>query len=255
MSFNYPPIQISAGCGNSKTLAKIASDFNKPNGQHIVDTHSQKEFIMDLGLRKVPGVGRVREGFVKQVLGCRTVGELWAKREFWSTLFKPASLDFFTRLCTLQSTSFASSFGGGSVSTRKSISVERSFPDCSSLNELASKLQELCSKLKRDLKKEDLFGSCLTLKLKDNKFDVVQRSSSFKDVVGAGDDLCKILMPVLLEERRTHKLPLRLLGVRLSDLKAKPREARHFFVDEGSVVCPICALPVKGDINVHVDLW
>jgi len=54
-------LTASAGVAPLKFLAKIASDINKPNGQYVIPPESVDEFITNLSLKKIPGVGKVTE--------------------------------------------------------------------------------------------------------------------------------------------------------------------------------------------------
>lgn len=62
-------------------LAKIAADFNKPDGQYVIDPTRQAcmAFMRDLPVRKVPGIGRVTERWLTSV-GINKVGDVWALR-------------------------------------------------------------------------------------------------------------------------------------------------------------------------------
>jgi nucleotidyltransferase/DNA polymerase involved in DNA repair len=70
-------------------LAKIASDVNKPNGQYVVPAEREAivSFIGPMPLRKIPGIGRVTERVLREVLGAETCAELLAKRAALCALF------------------------------------------------------------------------------------------------------------------------------------------------------------------------
>ena len=54
-------LTASAGCASTKFLAKIASDYNKPDGLTVIHPDRAEEFLLTLPVRKIPGVGRVTE--------------------------------------------------------------------------------------------------------------------------------------------------------------------------------------------------
>ncbi len=68
-------LTASAGVAPLKFLAKIASDLNKPNGQFVIQPENVENFIHDLELKKIPGVGKVTH---KKLLGLgfKTCGDI-----------------------------------------------------------------------------------------------------------------------------------------------------------------------------------
>ncbi len=65
----------SIGIGPNKLIAKIASDFQKPDGLTVVTASKIKEFLNQLGVRKLPGIGPKSEESLKE-MEIRTIGEL-----------------------------------------------------------------------------------------------------------------------------------------------------------------------------------
>lgn len=68
-------LTASAGVAPNKFLAKIASDWNKPNGQFVLPPQKVEAFLTDLPLGKIPGVGKVTRQKMQR-LGMNTVGDL-----------------------------------------------------------------------------------------------------------------------------------------------------------------------------------
>ena len=68
-------LTASAGIAPNKFLAKIASDWNKPNGQFVLPPQKVEAFLTDLPLGKIPGVGKVTRQKMQR-LGMNTVGDL-----------------------------------------------------------------------------------------------------------------------------------------------------------------------------------
>ena len=68
-------LTASAGVAPNKFLAKIASDWNKPDGQYVIRPHQVEAFLTPLPVGRLPGVGKVMEAKLA-VLGIATVGEL-----------------------------------------------------------------------------------------------------------------------------------------------------------------------------------
>jgi len=72
-------LTASAGVAPNKFLAKIASDWRKPDGQFVIRPHQVLAFLEPLPVGRLPGVGKVMEGKLAQ-LGITTVGDLRALR-------------------------------------------------------------------------------------------------------------------------------------------------------------------------------
>ena len=75
----YEELQLtaSAGVAQNKFLAKIASDWRKPNGLFVIQPHEVQDFLMELPVGRIPGVGQVTEARMKEV-GVGKVGDLYA---------------------------------------------------------------------------------------------------------------------------------------------------------------------------------
>uniref|UniRef100_A0A2R8M551 DNA polymerase kappa n=1 Tax=Callithrix jacchus TaxID=9483 RepID=A0A2R8M551_CALJA len=145
-------LTASAGIAPNTMLAKVCSDKNKPNGQYQILPNRQAvmDFIKDLPIRKVSGIGKVTEKMLK-ALGIITCTELYQQRALLSLLFSETSWHYFLHI----------SLGLGSThltrdGERKSMSVERTFSEINKAEEQYSLCQELCSELAQDLQKEGL---------------------------------------------------------------------------------------------------
>ncbi len=73
--FQSTGLTASAGVAPNKFLAKIASDWHKPNGICVIKPSQVQQFIQDLPLKKIPGVGKVRQEKLKG-LNLNTLGDL-----------------------------------------------------------------------------------------------------------------------------------------------------------------------------------
>ena len=73
--FQSTGLTASAGVAPNKFLAKIASDWNKPNGICIIKPSQVQHFIQDLPLKKIPGVGKVTQEKLNS-LNLKTLGDL-----------------------------------------------------------------------------------------------------------------------------------------------------------------------------------
>uniref|UniRef100_A0A2K5JYW2 DNA polymerase kappa n=1 Tax=Colobus angolensis palliatus TaxID=336983 RepID=A0A2K5JYW2_COLAP len=145
-------LTASAGIAPNTMLAKVCSDKNKPNGQYQILPNRQAvmDFIKDLPIRKVSGIGKVTEKMLK-ALGIITCTELYQQRALLSLLFSETSWHYFLHISLGLGSTYLTRDG-----ERKSMSVERTFSEINKVEEQYSLCEELCSELARDLQKEGL---------------------------------------------------------------------------------------------------
>ncbi|NWY97764.1 POLK polymerase, partial [Loxia curvirostra] len=208
-------LTASAGIAPNTMLAKMCSDRNKPNGQYRISPErlAVLDFLKDLPIRKVPGIGKVTEKMLK-ALGIVTCSELYQQRALLSLLFSEVSWRHFLDI----------SLGLGSThlekdGERKSMSTERTFSEINTAEDQYSLCRELCRDLAQDLQKEGLKGKTVTLKLKNVNFEVKTRASTVLSSVSTEEEIftvAKDLLGTEIDSVAPHPLRIRLMGVRVS---------------------------------------
>ncbi|XP_068077613.2 DNA polymerase kappa [Danio rerio] len=208
-------LTASAGIAPNMMLAKVCSDKNKPNGQYRIPPERQvvMDFMKDLPVRKVSGVGKVTEKMLA-ALGIVTCSQLGQQMALLSLLFSETSWHHFLHI----------SLGLGSTymerdSERKSMSTERTFGEMSDAGEQYSLCRELCHDLAQDLQREGLKGKTVTLKLKNVKFEVKTKAFTLQYAVCTEEEIfaaAKDLLKVEIDSVSPQPLKLRLMGVRVS---------------------------------------
>ncbi|KAL2608226.1 hypothetical protein R1flu_026799 [Riccia fluitans] len=197
-------LSCSAGVGPNRLLAKVCTDINKPDGQYVLESKRSAvvDFISSLPIRKVPGIGKVTERILREVLDINVCSDLLTKRAYISALFSQISTEFFLSVA----------LGIGATETlqheqRKSLGHERTF----------SALEELAELVVGDLAKESLQARTVTLKLKTTEFEVRTRAvtlpqftKSKAEIHQAASKLLKAELPV----------SLRLMGLRMTHFKS-----------------------------------
>nr|XP_042711889.1 DNA polymerase kappa isoform X2 [Chrysemys picta bellii] len=204
-------LTASAGIAPNMMLAKMCSDQNKPNGQYRIspDRQSVMDFIKDLPIRKVPGIGKVTEKMLK-ALGILTCTELYQQRALLSLLFSETSWHNFLDVSLGLGSTDLEKYG-----ERKSMSTERTFSEINTAEEQYSLCQELCRDLAQDLQKEGLKGKTVTLKLKNVNFEVKTRASTVLAAVSTEEEIFAVAKDMLRTEIdgvAPHPLRLRLMG-------------------------------------------
>lgn len=201
--YEQTQLTASAGISCNKFLAKIASDWNKPNGQFVIPPEDIASFMPNLSVGKIFGVGKVTLKKLNN-LGIETCGDL----QEWSVVSLSEHFGVFgQRLFEL-----SRGYDERPVNTsreRKSISVENTYAeDIPDLNLCMEKLPNLVERLKqRSLNKIEQGIKGLFVKVKFNDFSQTTVDSSFDHI-----ELHKY--QVLLEQAfmRGQK-PVRLLGI------------------------------------------
>ena len=167
-------ITISIGCAPTKSLAKIASDFNKPNGITLIAPDNFKEFLKDLDIIKIPGIGKKSKIFFNKK-GIKTIGdiittpldqmmEVFGKHGKW--VWEVAN-----GLDNREVKEFHED--------RKSISKERTFyEDTDNYNSILSKLEEINHKINKKIKKHNISYRTITLKIRFEGFITYTRSKT-----------------------------------------------------------------------------
>jgi DNA polymerase kappa len=222
-------ITVSAGIAANAKLAKICSNINKPNGQYHLpsDRTAIVDFMRDLPVRKVNGVGRVWERELSAV-GIKTCGDVYAMRGYLEPLFGEKAATFLFQ-CFL-------GIGRTNVQPaeeyeRKSIGSESTFRDLSDPEELRKKLRARADELEKDMRRTECKGRTLVLKIKLHTYEVFTRQVVTPKAVYLADDLYNYSLPMLAKlEQEIPGMKLRLMGLRCTHLVSmKKPDTRSFF--------------------------
>jgi DNA polymerase kappa len=222
-------ITVSAGIAANSKLAKICSNMNKPNGQFVLpnDRTAIMEFMRDLPCRKVNGVGRVFERELDAV-GVRTCGDIYAQRQYLAQLFGDKAYEF---LMTCYLGLGRTSVQPAEEYERKSVGTESTFRDMSDPTQLRDKLRSTAEELEKDMKRAEVKGRTLVLKVKLHTYEVFTRQVAPPKAVCLADDLYNYSLPMLVKlEQETPGMKLRLMGLRCTHLvSTKKPDTLAFF--------------------------
>ncbi|KAJ5951614.1 DNA-repair protein UmuC-like N-terminal [Penicillium vulpinum] len=221
-------VSVSAGIAANAKIAKIASNFNKPNGQFQVSNEREAimEFMRDLSVRKVNGIGRVFERELESI-GVKKCGDIFPHRALLTKLFGEKAFQFLAQ-CYL-------GLGRTKIEPvetheRKSVSTETTFHDIGDKEELRAKLWWAAQELEKDLVRTQFKGRTLALKVKLHTFEVLTRQTAPSRAVSLAKDLYSFALPMLAKlEKDIPNIKLRLLGLRCSNLVSTQKVGLNFF--------------------------
>ena len=210
-------LTASAGVAPNKFLAKLASDWRKPDGLFVIQPEAVDAFLLPLPVGRLPGVGKVNEEKLAE-LGIKTVGELRSleranlEREFGR---------YGVRLYEL-----ARGIDENPVvpdRPTQSISVEDTFQEDVLLAETEPMIRRLVEKLWSASRQEPRIARTVVLKSKTSEFKILTRSHTGSAPPSSCDELTEIALK--LRERVTldPQQRYRLVGVGLSNFQEAER--------------------------------
>ncbi|KAM0271891.1 hypothetical protein ACHAQH_008933 [Verticillium albo-atrum] len=222
-------ITVSAGIAANAKLAKICSNMNKPNGQFLLpsDRASIMKFMGSLPPRKVNGVGRVLERQLAEI-GVTTCGDIYEYRQYLNQLFGEKAYEFLIH-CYL-------GLGRTRIQPaeeyeRKSVGTESTFHDMSDATQLREKLRWTADELEKDMKRAEVKGRTLVLKIKLHTYEVFTRQVVTPKSICLADDLFNNSLPILTKlQQEMPDMKLRLMGLRMTHLvSTKKPDTMAFF--------------------------
>jgi DNA polymerase-4 len=209
---NKTGLTASAGVSFNKFLAKVGSDFNKPNGLTVINEVQAPSFIDKLTIGKFIGVGKVTEKKMKKY-GIYTGADLKKfHKDALKKMFGKQGSYFYYMAQGLDNRRV------GSYHNRKSIGKERTLSrDLVDPDTLIEILDDIAVKLTERMKKRKFKGRTITLRIKYYNFHRITRSITCKEPV---DDPNVIMANIkrLIIKTDIGKKEIRLVGIALSNL-------------------------------------
>lgn len=204
-------VSVSVGLSHNRFLAKIASDLDKPNGFAVIGKAETVPFLGPRAVSILPGVGKVAQERLAQE-GINIIADLQKRDQ--TDLMKLLG-DEGLRLSRL-----AHGVDHRAVESHrdsKSVSAETTFDtDISSRDELLAMLFALSEKVGRRLRREELSGGTVTLKLKTPDFKQITRSRQLGAPTQIGKRIYEVGRELLLAEPDRRRY--RLIGIGVSHL-------------------------------------
>ncbi len=204
-------LTASAGISINKFIAKVASDYNKPNGQKTVIPGEVLDFLENLDIKKFYGVGKVTQKKM-YALGIYTGADLKTKTEAYLTQnFGKSGAHYFRIVRGIHNSPVKPH------RTRKSIGAERTFNEnLASEIYMEARLKELSDELERRLLKSKVAGKTITLKIKYSDFTLHTRSKTLSYYISDASLLFEVAKELLYQQKMENSV--RLLGLSLHNL-------------------------------------
>jgi DNA polymerase-4 len=206
-------LTASAGVAPNKFLAKIASDWRKPDGLFVIQPEDLDMFLPPLPIGRIPGVGKVTEKRLAE-LGIKTVGDM---RRLELNILEDNFGRYGLRLYQLTRGIDHSPV----VPDRptKSISAEDTFEIDVPLSEIEPIILRLAEKVWAATSKETRIARTVVLKLKTSGFDILTRSHTPLSPPASCEELTTIALSLRERVNMDPQQRFRLVGVGLSNFR------------------------------------
>ncbi len=216
--FDATGLTCSIGVAPNKLLAKMASEFNKPNGISIVHEADLQEKIWPLAARKINGIGPKADEKLKN-LGIQTIGQLAAQEKAFLLERFGKSYGAWMHEAAWGRDDRSVETESEPVSMSRETTFERDLHAVHDKAELGAVFTELCESVARDLQRKGYLGRTIGIKLRWGNFKIVTRDIT----LDAATDDAKLIRRTagLALKRADLSQRFRLLGVRVGKLEAK----------------------------------
>lgn len=204
-------LTASAGISINKLVAKIASDYNKPNGQKTVPPEEVIPFLEALDIRKYHGIGKVTTKKM-YALGIFTGKELKAQsQEFLTNHFGKAGRYYYQAVRGIHTSEVKPS------RIPKSMGAERTFSEnLTSELFLEEKINAVAIELDKRIKRHKASGKTITLKIKYSDFVIQTRSKTLPFFIADKSMIIAYAKQLLYQEKLQNSV--RLIGLTISNL-------------------------------------
>ena len=206
-------LTASAGISVNKFIAKVASDYNKPNGQKTVPPEEVLGFLEALEIRKFHGIGKV------------TAKKMYDLGVFTGLDLRQKSFAFLEENFGKSGTYYYEIVRGIHRSPvrpnrrRKSLAAERTFStNLSSEIFLVEKLDQIAAEVSKRLQRINIAGKTLTLKIKYSDFSLQTRSKTLPYYISEKAVILEHSKALLFQEKLQNSV--RLVGISISNLNA-----------------------------------
>lgn len=216
-------LTMSVGISYNKFLAKLASDWNKPNGLMVITEDMVPDILLPLSVKSVHGIG-LKSANKLNSIGIYTIEDLLlVSEEFLIDLFGKAGNEIYYRIRGID-------FREININReRKSLGTERTFDATTDKNLLTKYIERFSKDISHDLKNKRIQGKTIILKIKDENFRIKTRSKTINNYTYSQKEIYEVGISLLDEIK--IKTPIRLIGLTISNLLTSEMEQLSLFND------------------------
>jgi len=223
--FEVTRLTASAGIAPNKFLAKIASDWNKPDGLFVIKPAHVLAFLKPLPVRKVPGVGKVTQARL-EAIGVQTVGDL--------ATFTQGELEHHFGRYGVRLYELAQGIDNREVqpdSPLQQISAETTLMVDQRLDALGPVLERIAEKVWEQGVKKGAIGRTVVLKLKTDRFRILTRTLTLDHPPRSSYDLATVAHQLCARVDLPVTTLYRLAGVGMSNFADIASQSRQVELD------------------------
>jgi len=209
---NETNLTASAGVSINKFLAKIASDYKKPDGLYVIKPKNASRFIDLLSVGKIPGIGKVTEKKMNEYKIFTGKDIKNSDERFLIKQFGKMGKYYYDLLHLRYNSNVTPD------RIRKSYGVSRTFDkNINKIDEMEEKLTFMAEKLEKQMGQRNILGKTVTLKIKYYDFKVNTRSKTLDYYLNSKEEILRVAKELLIYPVAPIK-NVRLMGIQISNL-------------------------------------
>ncbi len=215
-------LTLSIGISYNKFLAKLASDWNKPNGIMVITEDMIPEILKPLSISKIYGLGQKSVRRLNN-MGMYKIEDLYAHpKEFFIEYFGKYGIDIYNRIRGIDNRAVTPN------RDRKSYGKETTLKsDTDDKEELKRYIEDFSLQISNHLQQKNIFIKTVTVKYKTSSFINHTRSKTLLYYINKAEDIYSVATEIIEEE--VFSETIRLIGLTVSSIKEEKVEQLTLF--------------------------
>lgn len=205
-------LTLSIGISYNKFLAKLASDWNKPNGIKEITKEMVPEILFPMSISKINGLGKVSVAKLNN-MGIYYIKDLYnMPKEFYTDYLGKNGTDIYDRIHGIDNRKVEI------TRERKSVGKESTLKsNTKNKEELLEYIKQFSFEIEEVLTRKNVIGKTVTLKFKTKDFENHTRSKTLNNYIGTHTEIFKVAEELLDSEELKEEV--RLIGISISSFK------------------------------------